>query len=312
MASFTTNILKIYLKKLRKNSIYELFDIFKRKTLYSFYFLLNLYPSSAPFLSGDTFKSIASINYTGGRIELLKPEIIFLKATLLKEFEKNLKNINKRFILISHNSDQDIDKRYKKILNCSYLIMWYACNCLINHPKIKCLPLGLHNKRFHSFGVTKDFIKLREKKIKKIPKILYSFYPETNDDFRRPLFNILKKLKIADHFVGTPKNYRKMVSQYMFNASPPGQGMDTYRVWESIYLGSIPIVRTKKLYKQFENLPILILDDWKKIKLLKSSDLKLIYSKQIKKLNSCKCIWFEYWQEEIKKRFEKHKYYDES
>ena len=155
------------IKDFKKNYRYNFFDIwniFKRKIFYSFCYLLNFYPSSAPFLSGDTFKSIATKVYTGDKLELSKPEIIFLKSNLLESFEINLKYINSKFILISHNSDLKIDKKYRKILNCPNLIKWYSSNCTIKHPKLRALPLGLHNKRYYSFGITKDFINLKKKK----------------------------------------------------------------------------------------------------------------------------------------------------
>jgi len=42
---------------------------------------------------------------------------------------------------------------------------------------------------------------------------------------------------------------------------PRGNGIDTHRLWESIYLNVIPIV-VKNDFINIENLPIIILDDW--------------------------------------------------
>jgi hypothetical protein len=47
-----------------------------------------------------------------------------------------------------------------------------------------------------------------------------------------------------------------------FVISPFGNGMDCYRVWESIYCGAIPIVPRCVLFERFQGLPIIMLDSW--------------------------------------------------
>jgi hypothetical protein len=38
------------------------------------------------------------------------------------------------------------------------------------------------------------------------------------------------------------QHYWRMMNQCAFTVSPPGQGWDCYRTWESLYMGSIPIL----------------------------------------------------------------------
>ena len=52
-------------------------------------------PSSEPFLSGDTYKKLSTIEYQGGKLELIKPEIIFSRTDLLLDFKKNITSIKK-------------------------------------------------------------------------------------------------------------------------------------------------------------------------------------------------------------------------
>lgn len=47
-----------------------------------------------------------------------------------------------------------------------------------------------------------------------------------------------------------------------FDVSPPGNGIDCHRTWESLVLGCITIVRKSCLDPLFEGLPVILVDDW--------------------------------------------------
>lgn len=48
---------------------------------------------------------------------------------------------------------------------------------------------------------------------------------------------------------------------------PRGRGLDTYRLWEALYMGALPVVRrAPKAYKKLlEGLPVLFVDSWQKL-----------------------------------------------
>ncbi|KAJ3234498.1 hypothetical protein HDU81_001385 [Chytriomyces hyalinus] len=52
--------------------------------------------------------------------------------------------------------------------------------------------------------------------------------------------------------------YKEYLSAARFVLAPHGNGLDSYRVWETLLLGSYPIVKTSSLY---QDLPV-ILDEW--------------------------------------------------
>jgi hypothetical protein len=54
----------------------------------------------------------------------------------------------------------------------------------------------------------------------------------------------------------------KKQSEYAFVISPHGNGLDCHRTWEALCLGCIPIVKTSKIDKLYEDLPVLIVNDW--------------------------------------------------
>lgn len=54
--------------------------------------------------------------------------------------------------------------------------------------------------------------------------------------------------------------HNAMSSKFIF--CPQGQGLDTYRFWEILYLGRIPVVVHNAVVDAFNELPVLVLDRW--------------------------------------------------
>lgn len=280
--------------------IRNFFISIKRKVIFLFCKIFKIYPISKPYLSGDTFRSFATIVYSGYEINLVKSEIIFVQTDLLKNFQKHLKKIKRDFILISSNGDDLVDKKYQKILNNKYLLKWFASNTVTKNNKVVPIPLGIQNARLHHFGVINDLNKQRIKIKRKLTKILCSFNIGTNPKKRKLALKVLSKIRLVDTVNGlTAYEYREKLNNYMFQACPEGNGLDTYRVWESLYLNVIPIVIKNKFYSQFKNFPSLMLNEWSELELYTENDLKKIYAAELKKLNECKYIWFDFWNKKV-------------
>lgn len=49
---------------------------------------------------------------------------------------------------------------------------------------------------------------------------------------------------------------------YMFGVSPHGNGLDSHRTWEMLYLGMVPIVKSSSLDPLYNGLPVLIVKEW--------------------------------------------------
>ena len=55
------------------------------------------------------------------------------------------------------------------------------------------------------------------------------------------------------------------MSCHKFVLSPPGNGIDCHRTWESLYVGCIPIVIKNYIYDNFKNLPLLQVNDYSEV-----------------------------------------------
>ena len=94
---------------------------------------------------------------------------------------------------------------------------------------------------------------------------IYVNFGISNDRFkqREKSLNIISKDLIETQFKFVPRTqvWQKM-TDYTFVLSPFGVGMDCHRTWEALCLGCIPILCAPNFKKLFEELPVLIVNDW--------------------------------------------------
>ena len=58
------------------------------------------------------------------------------------------------------------------------------------------------------------------------------------------------------------KTYLKDLAESYFSISPNGNGIDCHKLWESLYLKTIPIVTKSINVNYYSELPILVIDNW--------------------------------------------------
>lgn len=59
--------------------------------------------------------------------------------------------------------------------------------------------------------------------------------------------------------------YLEDIRDHKFVICPRGNGIDTHRLWETLYLGRIPIVKKHPVHKDWQDLPILFVDEWEDV-----------------------------------------------
>jgi hypothetical protein len=61
------------------------------------------------------------------------------------------------------------------------------------------------------------------------------------------------------------EKYIETLKTYKFSVSPPGNGIDSHRTWESLMVGTIPICISTTIDSLYDGLPILIIKDYSEI-----------------------------------------------
>lgn len=234
--------------------------------------------SSAPFISGDTFRSVANVIYDEENRQLdvktiKSGDIVFVKTDYLLTFiTEHFPLISFPIIVIVHNSDYGIPgtinhEIFANFLNNDNLIALFGQNVeKFKHPKLHSIPIGIANKMW-DHGNPAIFNHVIKNLPPDKPYLLYmNFSPSTYPQERPYVFNLFKSQPFCT--VAYPKNlhnYLQEMALHKFTLSPRGNGIDCHRTWEALLVGSIPIVRTSDLDVLYKNLPILIVENWEQV-----------------------------------------------
>jgi hypothetical protein len=172
-------------------------------------------------------------------------------------------------VIISGHSDHGITDKEVEFYSPS---IWYTINKQSN--KVFGLPLGITNNTNESelhpiYGNLDSMIEVMNE-VKQDKNLVYmnfnvSTYPE-----RQHVSDLFKNKDWVTHGIientlnGRTKFLRE-IRNHTFILCPRGNGIDTHRLWETLYMGSIPIVKKDIGYSDFEDLPICFINDWNDI-----------------------------------------------
>jgi len=181
--------------------------------------------------------------------DISKYKKIFIFTHDLELFYNKFCNQLSDKIIISHNSDHGIE--YIKDVK-----LHLAQNCLINNSKLITIPIGIENRQWFDHKIFNNVRKM------KIPKTnyIYFFFNLNTHPSRLRCKNMLDPTLIWNK-VRSKEDYYKELASHKYAICPRGNGLDTHRVWECLYLDVIPIIiETDNL--KIDNLPFNILEDW--------------------------------------------------
>ena len=224
------------------------------------------------YVSGDAFRAYSDHAYdeitTDLNPSLVKPgDTIFVRIDYIKDFiEKIHPHIQSKYILITHNQDNDAPGAYKSLLDDEKLIAWFGENYDgYEHPKMIAIPMGMATCEWPN-GNGDSLKKAVDENYPKEHLSHMGFTIQTNYKER---WNVFKQFSQAPFVYRTIKklfkDYVIDMAKSKFEIAPRGFAIDTYRLWECLYVGTIPVVRTSSLDKLYEGLPILIIQDWKEV-----------------------------------------------
>jgi hypothetical protein len=193
-------------------------------------------------------------------------KIIFVYTHFLDFFfEKVFPHLNNEFVLISHNSDHGVSKKYHKFLISDKIKKWYGQNIEFENEKLFSLPIGIANSQWRHGNL--DLLdKVRNENNSK-DVLVYKNYNLTAYGNRIGINLITNSNGIYMTHHKSQEDYLRDISKSVFCICPPGNGIDCHRIWECLYLNCIPVVYNHIHYKQFQDLPILLIDDWRAVNL---------------------------------------------
>lgn len=259
------------------------------------------------------------VNYNWNTLK--NGDTLYVCSNAIKAFVKMLDKITVKFILVSGDCDELVpndcfsdENQFKTFIENDKIIHWYAQNCVGTHPKLSGIPIGLDyhtvKKQDHAWSPKMSPL-MQESQITNLNKTsfadrivgCYSNFHFTvhNRKFGSDRIDAMQNVP-KDLIFYEPKMLPRLESwtnqvKYAFVLSPQGGGLDCHRTWEALCLGCIPIVKTSPINYLFEDLPVLIVNEWKDV----SKELleKTISDFSSKKFDYSK-ITLKYWMDKIK------------
>lgn len=220
-------------------------------------------PTIRTKLMGFQGPNQAVVTWDALPVDVQRAQIIFVYTHLLEDFFRAIfPALRQPIVLLSHNSDHSVDERFLQELSHPKLVTWYAQNALLNHPKLHSIPIGIANAQW-VHGDLAAMARVMAEDNPKTKLAYMNFSVTTNVATRTGVQETLAAKNFVTLAVDKPfEDYLRDLSSHRFCISPPGNGADCHRVWECLYLGVIPIVQRDANITQYEDLPILVVDDW--------------------------------------------------
>ena len=126
------------------------------------------------------------------------------------------------------------------------------------------LPIGIENLRLGQNGrlaLVRKRVSWKDKK----NRVLIGPFSNTHPE-RLELLKLSELTGLWDIHSGyiSPRKYAKISGEFKFVACPRGNGLDTHRFWETLYRGSIPIVKDSTWARLIARLgiPLLMVPEW--------------------------------------------------
>jgi len=227
-----------------------------------------------PFESKNGRNSIDIDNYDFTDYD--NPELVYINSSLINKSKKilidsnlfrKLEQFRNPFRIVLHNSDQNFNDIHRHYLDIPNLKKIYTQNINTVHKDVVPIPIGIANTNW-PWGNLETIKNLISSPIRK-DKLCY-FYFKINGGVREEYRPKCHKILINKGFKFLPhqeyRDYLQTLKRHKFCISPPGNGLDCHRMWEALYMKTVPICERNILTEYFQKIfPIVIVDDWNEL-----------------------------------------------
>lgn len=231
------------------------------------------------WIQGEKFKNVADFIYapvvklpgdydnlqnTFDEKRLKDVNIVYTHTMYVQSLYDILDRLNEQFVVVTHNSDENINESYEAPDN---VLRWFSQNVNIRKDYLESIPIGLENDMWFSNINKKKKMLIKLQSQKKYKNLVYMNHNvATNPSKRTRPYECLQSKPWVTAERGTNgtnfDGYLDNVYNHKFVICPEGNGIDTHRIWETLYMGSVPIVENNINNSFYRDLPMLLVDDW--------------------------------------------------
>lgn len=144
------------------------------------------------------------------------------------------------------------------------------------------IPLGLENKSYRSSGLLRSYSKFPNFEVQTRPiSILVGWNDKTFPNYRvevRQILAVNRNSRVLSRRIPF-QVVHNLTRRSLIVACPRGNGVDTHRIWESLYLGSLPVVSNQDFLPMYENWPIHCVESWSELSQISRAECEDLYLK---------------------------------
>lgn len=193
--------------------------------------------------------------------------LVYLNTMYKNQFFHRIKNLDNKFIIITHNCDININNVDNLPNN---VIKWFAQNINCVDDRLESIPIGLENSIWYPHVQKQKKIYNKVTEPKNIMNLVYMNHNiNTNVKERIAPFDALNGKKFVTTEIRSNgvdfENYINKIYNHKFVVSPEGNGIDCHRTWETLYLNSIPLMKKNINNQYYTDLPICLVDEWEDV-----------------------------------------------
>lgn len=203
-------------------------------------------------------------------------------------------------IIITGHSDYDIndsDVEYYRPR------IWWCINKQTRNPIVHSIPLGIKNHDYQYAPENKEmgdkslFIEMMNTEKPPPKNLVYmNFDVNTYPSERLEVFNMFKdKPYVTVEHRTEMRKYLTELRSHTFALCPRGNGVDTHRLWEALYMDCIPVVKRDIALEEFYDMPICFIDSWDEV----NEEFLKIFERNLSVKNTEK-LKMSYWIKRIK------------
>jgi len=230
------------------------------------------------FIDGDFFEGLADFSFGDMYTNPINPSVKILrdvKGLILNEIPVFFIETHRIFsliscveqvdfdvIIITHNSDFGIPDTIKSFPPNIKKI--FSQNYIGNHPIIDPIPIGLERTLW--FPERNKQAKIR-KILENVPNkkdLLYCNFDLNTNPIRKEWYESINKhldIDMGNNLSDGFDSYIQNLSNAKFTISPPGNGADCHRNWESLYVQSVPVIADNLFNRSvFYDLPCVFIE----------------------------------------------------
>lgn len=261
--------------------------------------------NSYPYISGDAFADFADHVYEPprwrnfNRDALHSALIIFVRSERLQELLSKHGQEIRASVIIAGNSDYEFHSPPTDIPSC--VNAFFLQNSFISDDvRFFSIPLGIENFRWGVNGNPK-FIQNRVALTPPEPKILFGPLGKTHQTrevVRREFSGMSQHWDFLTKRI-SPQDFDKLSKKYSHVAAVRGNGVDTHRLWESLYRGLTPIVEKSAWWDSLSELfpEVEIIESWNHANVLEV----LIRERASLNPRGNPALWMPFWESKINK-----------